>query len=608
MYPLRLVKETLNLRIRRRLLNEYVILNLFAITIGVLAGLAALGFRYLIWLVQSLFHHGGVLLGQPWIDPGIFNLDAAFFYQAAPLEGRLWLLLAIPIGGLLVGLVTYRLAPEARGAGTPQTMEAVVAHGSRIRARLVGLKALASAFTIGTGGSAGREGPIVYMGAAIGSSVAQRFHMSETRRRILLGCGTAGAIAATFNAPIAGVLFALELILLEFRTRSFVPLVISSVFATATIGLFIPPVPAFRSEYVFKSPLELPFFVLLGLVAGFVALVWIELRYRIEDVFIAMRTHPIVKPAVGGALVAALAFFFPQITGVGYEMVGNVLSSQFGAQFGYTTVVLLISLAFFKIVATSLTLGSGGSGGEFAPSLFMGAMIGGAFGFVVHAAYPDITNPYGAYALVGMGALFAGASRGTLTSIVIVFELTGDYKFILPLMLACVISDTVTLVLKGETIYTAALARKRIPFEHDMEVFLLHLVPVERAMVKKVMSVSEDDRVAKVADQVIMTGYQAFPVLNKLGKLVGIVSQTDVRKALAAGKGEAMVKEIATKDMELVHPESSLAEAMERMALRDVGHLPVVDPEDRGRLVGLITRSDIIRAYKQKAMERLLQE
>jgi CIC family chloride channel protein len=600
-----MVEERLHIRIRRRLLNEYSVLTLFAVVIGVLAGLAALGFRYLLWLFQSVFHNGGALYGRPWADASIFNFDATFFYQAAPLGARLWLLFVIPLAGLLVGLITYRLAPEARGAGTPQTMEAVLAHGSRIRGRVAGLKALASALTIGSGGSAGREGPIVQIGAALGSGLAQRFRMSETRRRILLGCGAAGAIAATFNAPIAGVLFALELILLEFRTRSFIPLVVSSVFATATIGLFIPSGPAFEAEYIFKSPLELPFFLLLGLIAGFVALVWIELRYRIEDVFDALRVHPILKPAVGGAVVAALAVFFPEIMGVGYEMIGTVLSSGFQAQIGYVTVTVLLALAFFKIVATATTLGSGGSGGGFAPSLFIGAMVGGAYGFLVNSAYPDITNPYGAYALVGMAALFAGASRGTLTAIVIVFELTGDYKFILPLMFACVVSDAVTLVFKEDTIYTAALRRKGIPYEHDMEVFLLELVPVERAMVRKVATVSEDDPVSKVASQIILTGYQAYPVLDKDGRLVGILSASDVRRAMTAGQGEAKVRDVETKDLVVVHPRTTLAEAMERMALRDIGHLPVVDPADPHRLVGLVTRSDVIRAYKQRAMEDL---
>lgn len=516
---------------------------------------------------------------------------------------RLALFVTIPLGGLLVGVITYRFAPETRGAGTPQTMEAVVAHGSRIRPRVAGLKALASALTIGSGGSAGREGPIVQIGAAMGSGLAQRFRMSESRRRILLGCGAAGAIAATFNAPIAGMLFALELILLELSTRSFVPLVVSSVFATATIGLFIPPVPALQSEYVFKSPLELPFFLLLGLAAGFFALIWIDFRYRFQDAFSGSRIHPILRPALGGLLVATVAIFFPQVMGVGYGTVNDVLSSGFAAQFGLATAAFLLGLAFFKIVTTSATLGSGGSGGELAPSLFIGAMLGGAFGLIVHGAYPDLTNPYGAYAQVGMGAMFAAASRATLTSIVIVFELTGDYKFILPLMLACVVSDAVTLVFKEDTIYTGELRRRGIPFDHDIEVFRLKLVPVERAMLRDVPTVSEDDTISKVANHIILTGHNSFPVLDRDGRLAGILTGGDVRRAISRGQGNAPVADAATKKVEVVLPTTSLAEAMERMAALDIGHLPVVDPDDRRKLVGILSRSDVIRAYKQRAME-----
>ena len=246
--------------VTREVVREYLTLSSLAALIGVITAFVALGFRYLLWIFTSVFHNGGVLFGQPWVDPSIFNLDATFFYTELG-NPLILLVLILPLAGLLVGLISHYLAPEVRGAGVAQVMEANLAQEGRMRPRVIVLKAVASALTVGSGASAGREGPIVQIGAASGSALARVLGLANTPRKILLACGAAGAIAATFNAPIAGVLFALELILLELRTRSFIPLVISSVFATAVIGLFLPRGPQLPVTYSLGSPLELGFFI-----------------------------------------------------------------------------------------------------------------------------------------------------------------------------------------------------------------------------------------------------------------------------------------------------------------------------------------------------------
>jgi len=598
------IEKRFRLRIRRNLLNEYTTLILFAILIGIAAGFTALGFRYLIWALQSLFYNAASPLGYPWLDPSNFNLNLDIYTRHG-----LWVIFIPAIGGLIVGVLTTYLAPEAKGHGVPEVMAAVHTKGGRIRPRVVAVKALASAVCIGSGGSAGREGPIVQVGSAIGSSIAQRFHLSDTRVKILLACGAAGGISATFNAPIAGVLFALELILLELKTRSFIPLVVSSVSASAIMGVFIPSSFALPQGYVFQPTIELVFFAILGLICGLAAIVFIKTLYSVEDVFDSLRFPRFALPALGGLMVGAIALFYPQILGVGYETVSWVLSIpsvEWLESLGWVAsagVVFLLLLALMKIIATSLTLGSGGSGGVFAPSLFIGATVGGAFGILMESAFPDIVTFPGAYALVGMGAVFAGASRATLTSIVIVFEMTGDYQFILPLMFACVLSDAIALLAYEETIYTKKLRKKGIRIEHDLEVNILRTITVKEAMVTDIMSVTEDTPVRKIANMIISTGYQGFPVLDEEGGLVGIISHSDVSRALQKGQLDLRARDLEAKKIVTAYPDETLEEVLERMALKGIGHIPVVERFNPKNLVGFVTRSDIIKVHKKKAME-----
>jgi len=361
--------------------------------------------------------------------------------------GNAYVVIVPAVGGLIVGLLVFFFAREAKGHGVPEVMEAVALRGGRIRPRVAVIKSLASSICIGTGGSAGREGPIVQIGSAIGSTLGQALHLSDNRVRNLVACGAAGGIAATFNSPIAGVIFALEVILGDFKLHYFISVVVSSVTASVIGRVVFGDFPAFPlpTEYGINSLWEFGFYALLGVLAALVGVFFVRLLYWTEDLFDKWRSVPEwVQPAVGGALLGGLALAYPfftpttwvgipQIFNVGYEVIGDALSNQL-------LLGVVVSLLLLKIVATSLTLGSGGSGGVFAPSLFMGAMLGTAFELTIRIFFPSVVAPPGAYALVGMAAVFAASAHAPITAIIILFELTGDYRIILPLMLTVVLA------------------------------------------------------------------------------------------------------------------------------------------------------------------------
>jgi CIC family chloride channel protein len=416
-----------------------------AILVGLGAGLGAVAFRWLIYAIQRLFFGG-----------------------SAHLFPSLGLLRVIPlpaIGGLLVGLLTYYLAREARGHGVPEVMLAVVAQGGRIRPRVAVVKSLASAVCIGSGGSAGREGPIVQIGSGLGSTLGQVLHLPEGTLRLLVACGAAGGIAATFNAPISGVLFASEIILRRFETRALGFIVLSSVAATAVArSVWGDARPFVVPPYQLVSAWEFPLYALLGLICVGAALLLVRVLYGLEDVFSRWRTREYVKPAVGGLLVGLIGFIHPKIFGVGYgpQPIGPPLGGLELALLGRISLGLAIAYAALKLLATSLTIGSGGSGGIFSPCLFIGAATANAFGQIVHRLLPAYTAAAGAYALVGMGAVFAGAAQAPLTAIIIIFEMTRDYRIILPIMTAAVISTLVAHHVSRDTIYTLKIRRRGI--------------------------------------------------------------------------------------------------------------------------------------------------
>ena len=337
--------------------------------------------------------------------------------------------------------------------------------------------------------------------------------------------------------------------------------------------------------------------------------------YKFEDLFDNLKIPPYTKPMLGGlgiGIIGLLSFQYLghyHVFGTGYGTMMPILDpNTAGAlgQVGLSLLFLMIGLAILKILATSLTLGSGGSGGVFAPSLFIGAAVGGAFGIGVEMAFPSLNTPYSAYALVGMAAVFAGTSRATLTAILIMFEMTSNYQIILPLMFACVVSDGVTKILSKETIYTKKLTRKGIRYSYEREVNILETINVEDVMVKKekIKCVDSDMSVRELTDVIVETGYQGFPCVNDDGQLVGIVTHSDVRQAVLDGKADANVCDIQTKKLAIVYPDNTLEEAMKLIASTGYGHLPVMSRGKPSRLVGFLTRDRILEVYRHKKSEK----
>jgi CIC family chloride channel protein len=562
--------------------HEYVILSTLAILVGVAGGFGAIIFRYLIFSIQEVFFAGGT-----------------------PLQNSLGILIIIvpAIGGLIVGLIVYYFAHEAKGHGVPEVMMAVATRDGKIRPRVAIVKTIASALCIGSGGSTGREGPIIQIGAAVGSAIGQKLKLPPGGTKILLACGATAGIAATFNTPIAGVIFSIELILFELKTRSFIPLVVASVTGTIISRIFLGRQPAFSIPlYTFVSPYELLFYLLLGLLAGVTAVLFIKTMYGIESFFDRLQIKQYYKPMLGGLCIGVIGLFFPQLLGVGYETVSAVLNESVVVG----SIGLLFVLCIGKIIANSLTLGSGGSGGVFSPSLFIGAMLGGTFGIIVHSLNPTISGTYGAYALVGMAAVFAGMSRGTLTAIIIVFEMTLNYNIILPLMFACVVSDAVSTFLSKETMYTKKLMMRGVNITHDIEVEVLSSLLVKDAMVEKVVTVSEDTTVRELARLIQDTEHMGFPVLDSKKRLVGIVTHHDIHTAIVENKYEVTVKDVESKDLVVVYPTDTLEVTINKMVEQGVSHIPVVDSVDHSHLVGFITKGDILKAHHNKrAMEAM---
>jgi CIC family chloride channel protein len=436
-------------RVRWRLGGEDGLLVALALLVGVGAGLGAIGFRYLIEACTWLFagHTDPSALGH-------------FTNPHVPVLGSYVVLVVPVVGGLLYGPLVYRFAPEARGHGVPEVMLAVHQNEGRIRGRVPLVKSLASAICIGSGGSVGREGPIVQIGSAIGSALGQVTRQAGANTKLLVACGAAGGIGATFNAPIAGVFFGLELILRDWETRSFGLVVLAGVVATA-VGRI-----AFGSEafltlppFTLVSGWEYPLYALLGVIAALVGIAFIRVLYGMEDAADRIWHGPAwLRPACGGVLLGLVLLVLPEMYGVGYPVLEGAIHGQY-------VVGLLLAFLVGKIVATSLTMAIGGSGGVFAPSLFIGAMLGSAFGIGAHDLLPTATAGAGAYGLVGMAAVFAAAGRAPITAVLIVFELTGDYSIILPLMLAVVVATGLSKLLSEDSIYTLKLRRRGIDIE-----------------------------------------------------------------------------------------------------------------------------------------------
>ena len=561
-----------------------------AVIVGIGTGLGAIAFRYLIQGVEWL--------GYDWFP----SITAGW--------GKAYVILIPAIGGLIVGPLVYFFAREAKGHGVPEVMEAVALRGGRIRPIVAIVKSLASAISIGSGGSVGREGPIVQIGSALGSSLGQKLGLSDDRIRNLVACGAAGGIAATFNAPIAGVVFALEIILGEFSVKYFSSVVVSAVTASVIGRAVFGNVSAFHIpvDYGINSLWEFAFYPMLGITAAIVGVFFVRLLYWSEDMFEKWKQIPEwVQPAIGGIMLGILALSYPMLTGISWDRmpqiynVGyDVIESALANQLALGTVLTLLVL---KMIATSLTLGSGGSGGVFAPGLFMGAMFGTAFELFVNSLFPGIAAPPGAYALVGMAALFAATAHAPLTAVLILFELTGDYKIMLPLMLTVVIATLVAQkLLRGESIYTLKLTRRGVHLQHGRDIDVLQGVLVSEVMTRDITTITYNMDLKELSRVFDQTRKHGVAILDTQGKLWGMVTISDLERAVNNGLplSQTRISKIGTPFQKLIfaYPDDTIGDALNKMSQRGFGRLPVVSKDDPSHLVGIIQRRDIIESYQ----------
>ncbi len=566
---------------RRLKLTPAAEMLIFAVVVGILGGFGALLFKKLIFSLQHFF----------WNTPDM---------APASLLGVVWYrrLLMPMLGGVIVGPLIYFFAREARGHGVPEVMIAVVTRNSIIRPVVVVVKTLASAVSISTGGSVGREGPIVQIGAAIASTAGQLLRMRPVQLKTLVGCGVAAGIAATFNAPIAGTLFALELIVSDFGLTSFTPILVSAVAATAVTRHFHGNIIEFvLPQFAMVSSWEFAFYLVLGLIAGVVGFAFSRSIYRADDILEKTKIPQWVRPAIGGLMVGTIALVYPHIMGVGYETI-RVL---FDGQLTFQVMVLLVVL---KIFATAVTIGSGGSGGIFAPSLFIGAMLGGAFGTVVNHLFPGVTASTGAYALVGMAAVNGACTLAPLSAIIILFELTNEYGIILPLMFTVVMATFISRKLSPESIYTEKLRRRGIQAHHGEDLNILRAIPVKDVLRHDEASIRENAKFDTLVRLALDTHRNVIFTLDDGDLLTGVISLRDLKYVLSHPEELTHIHHITDFSEELtpVLVTQSLDTVVDRFAETGFDRLPVVDPQ--GRLVGSVIVSDTMRRYNQEVANR----
>ncbi|WP_433618275.1 chloride channel protein [Dactylosporangium sp. CA-139114] len=553
-------------------------LLVLAVGVGAGASLGAVGFRWLVSAATGLFSgaadytaHPGA--AHPWL----------------PWAGR-WFVVAAPVvAGLLYGPLIHLGAREARGHGVPEVMYAVTARGGRIRPRVAIVKSVASALCIGGGGSVGREGPIVQVGSALASAAGQALRLPDSRLRLLVGAGAAGAVSATFNAPIAAVFFSLELILADFAVESFAAVVLASVTSSAISRALLGDHPflALPAFHV-VSPVEYVWYAALGLVAAIVGVGFSRVLYLVEDVCDRCWRGPEwLRPAAGGLALGGILLWLPELYGVGYPVLDRAVAG------GYPLVLLLLLLVG-KMLAASLTIGIGGSGGVFGPTLFIGAMLGAAAGDAAHAVMPGLTAPPGAYALVGMGAVFAGAARTPITAVVMIFELTGEYSVVLPLMVAVALAAGASRLVSADTIYTRKLHRRGIDLGRDHAPARPGLaVPTVDAVAGALpTALPADAGLAEVAERFAAGGHDALPVVDGRGRLRGVVPAVEVERALRDDAGGVTAADLAST-VPVLRAGQSLDEALDAVVRAGGLGLPVQRDD---RLVGWVTHRDILAA------------
>ncbi len=562
-------------------------LSLLAALVGVLAGGAAYVLYALIGFVSNLVFFQRISIALPSL------VD----HRLGP-----WILIVPAIGGLVVGLMAKYGSDKIRGHGIPEAMEAVLVNQSRISPRVAILKPISTAISIGTGGPFGAEGPIIQTGGALGSLLGQLLRTTPAERKVLLACGAAAGMAATFSTPIAAVVLALELLLFEFKARSFIPLVIASTLATTVHFYLMGRGPMFQVATVdFGIPGGLPYYAVFGILCGLVAVGFSRSLYWVEDLFEHLPVSETWWPAIGGLGLGLIGFFVPRVLGVGYDTITDILNSRL-------TLEVLLLVFVFKSAALLVSLGSGTSGGLLAPMFTAGAAFGGAFALAINHFMPGAALSPGAYALVGMAAVFAAASRASFTFIIFAFEITRDYDAILPLMLVCVLADGVSLLLMRNSIMTEKLARRGLRVHQEYEVDVLQEVNVREVMDPRAPTVPQTMTVAELSERIArhdpaVIAHQALFIVDEKDshRLTGVITRGDLVRSLEANQdGSRSVLE-AGSDLPIVtYPDETLHDAVARMLANNIGRLPVVTRENPRAIVGYLGRAAVLEARSRR--------
>src|SRR5437879_3499698 len=538
-----------------------VLMSFLAAGVGLLAGLVAYILYKLIGLFTNLF---------------FFHEWSTKFRSVGGHHLGWWVILVPVAGGLVVGVMAKYGSSKIKGHGIPEAMEAVLVNRSRIEPKVALLKPISAAIAIGTGGPFGAEGPIIQTGGALGSLVGQVLHTTAVERKVLLACGAAAGMSATFNTPIAGVILAIELLLFEFKSRSFIPLVIASTIATAVHMQLLGGGPMFQvARLDFGIPRALPFFLLLGGICGLAAVGFSKALYWMEDQFDKLPVDQLWWPAIGALVLGIIGYFVPRVLGVGYDTIGDILNARLGLE-----VLLIVMVA--KAVALMVSLGSGTSGGLLAPMFMSSAALGGGYAMLMDRVFPAANLAPGAFALVAMGAVFGAASRATFTFIIFAFEITRDYNSVLPLMLVSVIADGIAMILMpSASIMTEKLARRGLRIHQDYEADVLHQVVVAETMDCDVPTLPASMRVGELAARIakhdpVVSRHQGMVIVDAEGRLAGIITRADVLRALDQDPlGEMTVLEGGSRKLVVTYPDESLHEASAKMLRNNIGRLPV---------------------------------
>jgi len=570
------------------------LISFLAAGVGLIAGVVAYILYKLIGLFTNLF---------------FFHEWSTQFRSVGGHHLGAWVILVPVIGGLIVGVMAKYGSEKIKGHGIPEAMEAVLVNRSRIEPKVALLKPISAAIAIGTGGPFGAEGPIIQTGGALGSLVGQLLHTTAVERKVLLACGAAAGMSATFNTPIAGVILAIELLLFEFKSRSFIPLVIASTLATAVHMQLLGPGPMFQVGTMdFGVPHALPFYLVLGPLCGLAAVALSKALYWVEDTFEKLPVDQLWWPAIGALGLGIIGYFVPRVFGVGYDTIGAILNGELAWK-----ILLIVMVA--KFTALVLSLGSGTSGGLLAPSFMWSAAMGGLFAMIGNHLFPNAHLSPGAFALVAMGAVFGAASRATFSFIIFAFEITRDYNSVLPLMLVAVIADGIAMLfMPRSSIMTEKLARRGLRVDQDYEADVLTQVRVDETMEKTAPVIPARTKVREVAERLsrhdpAVARHEALLIIEDDGTLAGIVTRGDILRALNEDpSGAIFVEEAGSTRVVVTYPDELVAEAAAKLLRFDVGRLPVVERDNERKIVGYLGRAEILAARMRRLRDEHLRE